>query len=437
MAPPASLVRHATRSRSRASARTWIKRSALVIAAIAAIFGLVYAWLPSPVGVDVAVVTRSILTVEIVEDGRTRVRDRFVVAAPTSGILRRIELEAGAAVAVGDVVAWIDPPMPVLLDARTRSEATARLTAATAHYRRAQTEVTRAQVARDLATKEAQRALTLADRGAIAGSERDRLEAEAQLAIRGAVAAQDELSVAAAEIAAARAVLGQGGGGSRKPIRVTAPANGRILRILRDSAGPISAGMGLVEIGDPGALEVVVDVLSADAARIRPGMEATIENWGGPPLPGRVHMVEPSGFTRISALGVEEQRVNVVVDIDRPGVVPRPGLSKVTEGRNTPVETRSAVDGSVSALGDGYRVDVRIVVWRGSDVLAVPTSAVFRHRDRWAVYVVEDGRAVLRIVELSHRGRNSVEASAGLVEGTRVVLYPGDRVTDGTRVRIR
>lgn len=461
MTTPTTLQRHAPRSRTRV--RTWIKRSALLAAGIAAVSGLVYAWLPSPVSVDVDVVSRAPLSVEIVEDGRTRVRDRYVVSAPTSGNLKRIELEAGASVVAGDVVAWIEPPVPALLDARMRDEAAARLTAATAHYRRAQTEVTRAQVARDLATKEAQRALTLAARGAIAGSERDRLETEAQLAIRGAAAAQTELAAASAEIAAARAVLGQGSKDSRKPIPVMAPASGRILRILRDSAGPIAGGMGLVEIGDPRAMEVVVDVLSADAARIRTGMEATIENWGGDPLRGRVRIVEPSGFTRISALGVEEQRVNIVVAIEPLGAAARTAGStgrreprivanadarvidpahgqqgpSGTETPATPEQVRSEIDDSPIALGDGYRVDVRIVVWHGTDVLAVPTSAVFRHQNAWAVYVVDNGRAMLRKVELSHRGRNRVEVSGGIVEGARVVLHPGDRVTEGARVRVR
>lgn len=425
MTTPTTLQRHAPRSHSHAGLRTWIKRATLVIAGIAALSGLVYAWLPSPVSVDVAVVTRSELAVEIVEDGRTRVRDRYVVSAPTSGNLERIELEAGAWVKAGDIVASIDPPVPTLLDARTRDEAAARLAAATAHYRRAETEVARAQVARDRAVKEAERASTLAARGAIAGSEHERLETEAQLAIRSAAAARTEMSVAAADIAAARAVLGQGSPGSRTPVHVFAPASGKILRIVRDSAGPIVGGTSLIEIGDPSALEVVVDVLSADAARIRAGMEAMIENWGGEPLRGRVRIVEPSGFTRTSALGVEEQRVNVVVAID---------TSRASEMRSSTAIHR---DDEAIHLGDGYRVDVRIVVWHGSNVLAVPTSAVFRHQDRWALYAVENDRAVLRPIELSHRGRTRVEVTSGVTEGALVVLHPSDRVAPGARVRIR
>jgi HlyD family secretion protein len=400
------LQRHAPRAQPRHRLRTWVKRIALTGAAGAGLAMIVRAWLPSPTLVDIGVASRIALDVELAEDGRTRVRDRFVVSAPTAGNLQRIEREPGAVVAAGDLLARIDPPDPALLDGRSRAEATARLAAVTARHRRADAAVGRATAARDLARKESRRADALAKRGAITGAERERLELEATVADRDVTAAETERAAVAAEIAAVRALLGAGSAGGRQSVAVAAPAGGRILHVLRDSGGPVAAGAPLLELGDPRELEVVVDVLSSEATRIRPAMEVAIEGWGGEPLRGRVRLVEPSGFTRISALGIEEQRVKTVIALDAPPL----------------------------ALGDGFRVDVRIFLWRGAGVLAVPASALFRDRDRWAVYAIEDGRARLRQVELGHRGRNAVEVVRGLAEGTPIVLYPSDRVTDGARI---
>jgi HlyD family secretion protein len=402
------LKRHA-RSRPRHLARRWIKRIVLALVALGGLALLIFAWLPSPVAVDVAVARRGALDVEVDEDGQTRVRDRFVVAAPTSGMLERIELQAGATVARGDVIARIAPPDPVLLDDRTRSETTARLAAAAARARSADTAITRAMVARDAAVREANRSRALAERGAISGAERDRAELEEQLAIRDVAAARTMRAAADAEVAAVRAVIENGKRATPASHPVIAPAGGRILRVLRDSAGPVLAGAPLFEVGDPSATEVVVDVLSSDATRIRPGMEAAIEGWGGEPLRAVVRLVEPSGFTRISALGVEEQRVKVILEAERPP----------------------------ATLGDGFRVDARIFLWRGSQVLAVPASAVFRDHDRWSVYTIEDGRARLRRVELGHRGRFATEIVGGLAEGATVILHPGDRVREAGRVAPR
>jgi HlyD family secretion protein len=389
----------------------WIKRGALALAAAAIVAMIVRAWLPKPVAVDVAVARRATLVVEIDEDGKTRVRDRFVVSTPIGGNLARIELKAGAPVAIGDVVARIAPPDPALLDPRTRDEARARLAAAIARQRGAETAVARATAARDAAVRDADRARTLAAHGAITATEREHAELAEQLANGDLTAAQAERTRAAADVAAARAVLGQGEHREgRAVVTVSAPATGQVLRVIRDSAGPVVAGAPLLELGDPHALEVVVDVLSSDAARIAPGMDVELEGWGGDhTLHGRVCRVEPSAFTRISALGVEEQRVNVIAAIDQPP----------------------------PSLGDGFRVDARIITWRGDRVLVVPASAVFRDRDRWAVYAIENGRARLRPVAIGHRGRLDVEIASGLSEGAEVVVHPGDRVADGVRVQPR
>jgi HlyD family secretion protein len=389
----------------------WAKRVAGALAVLAIIAGVIYAWLPRPVKVDTGVVRRAALDVEVDEDGQTRVRERFVVLAPITGTLQRIELDPGAPVAAGDAVARIEPPAAALLDERSRREAMARLAAAVAHQRAAEIAIGRAQLARDAAVREAKRSRTLDQRSAIPTSERERADDQEQLAIRDLAAAEAARAGAAAEVAAAQALLvDRAPSGASRAAIVTAPTAGRVLRIVRDSAGPVAAGAPLLEIGDPRALEVVIDVLSSDAARIAPGMAVAIEAWGGDrPLRGEVRRLEPSAFTRISALGVEEQRVRVIAAITDPPV----------------------------ALGDGFRVEARIFTWRGADVVTIPASAVFRDREQWAVYVAEAGRARLRPVQLGHRGRLDVEIASGLAVGAVVILNPSDRISDAIAIESR
>ncbi len=400
-----------SKPRRRTSRRTiirWIKRGVLIALGVAVIAAIVIAWLPKPVPVDVGVARRIALDVEVDEDGQTRVRDRFVVAAPIGGTLQRIELDAGAQVEVGDVIARIEPPAVGLLDERSRREAAARLAAARAREQRAATAVARAKVAREAAARDTERARALFEGGAIAGAERERAELAEQLAIRDLGAAETDRASAAAEAAAIQAQLAPPPTASAHATSpVTAPVRGEVLKVVRDSAGPVAAGAALVELGDVRSLEVVVDVLSSDAAQIRTGMPVAIEGWGGDqPLAGQVARVEPSAFTKISALGVEEQRVNVIVALASPP----------------------------TSLGDGFRVDARIFTWRGTNVLAIPGSAVFRDRGHWAVYAIDGGKARLRRVELGHRGRLEVEVISGLAAGQQVVLHPSDRIRDGVEV---
>ena len=396
---PSTSRRRPEHARRRLIAR-WTKRIGLGALALGIAGGLVYAWMPRPVAVDVAVARRAPLETEVAEDGQTRVHDRFVVSAPISGELRRIELEAGAVVGAGDTLGNIAPPRAVLLDPRSRREATARLTVAIARQRTSRTAIDRAVVARDAAVRDADRARILSDRSAITRTERERYELTEQLAIRDLAATRLEATAATAEIEAARAALDDSrADGSAREVAIVAPAAGQVLRVLRDSEGPIAAGTQLLELGDPRAIEVVVDVLSSDAAQIRPGMVVSFERWGGDPLTGRVRRIEPSAFTRISALGVEEQRVKVI----------------------------SSVDAPPPALGDGFRVSARIITWHADDVLSIPTSAVFRDHGRWAVYAVVDGRAVLRPVTLGHRGRLDVELRDGLAAGDPVDHPPRRR----------
>ncbi|HEX5059577.1 MAG TPA: efflux RND transporter periplasmic adaptor subunit, partial [Kofleriaceae bacterium] len=302
----------------------------------------------------------------------------------------------------------IEPPVPGLLDERTRREAKARLAAAVAHASRANAAIERAQVARDAATREAKRAQTLFEREAITAAERDQAADTEQLALRDLAAAQTERASAVAEADAIRAQLGEASPQDKQRIvTVTAPISGRVLRVVRDSGGPVATGAPLVELGDTQSLEVVVDVLSSDAARIHPGMPVAIEAWGGDKnLSGTVAEIEPSAFTRISALGVEEQRVKVIVGLSEPP----------------------------PTLGDGFRVEARIFTWQGTNVLTIPTSAVFRDHGRWAVYAVEGGKARLRRIELGHRGRLDVEVVSGITAGEAVVLHPSDRIRDGVKL---
>jgi HlyD family secretion protein len=400
-----------SKPRRRTSRRTiirWIKRGVLIALGVAVIAAIVIAWLPKPVPVDVGVARRIALDVEVDEDGQTRVRDRFVVAAPIGGTLQRIELDAGAQVEVGDVIARIEPPAVGLLDERSRREAAARLAAARAREPRAATAVARAKVAREAAARDTERARALFEGGAISGADRERAELAEQLAIRDLGAAETDRASAAAEAAAIQAQLAPPPtAGAHATVPVTAPVRGEVLKVVRDSAGPVAAGAALVELGDVRSLEVVVDVLSSDAAQIRTGMPVAIEGWGGDrPLVGEVARVEPSAFTKISALGVEEQRVNVIVALASPP----------------------------TSLGDGFRVDARIFTWRGTNVLAIPGSAVFRDRGHWAVYAIDGGKARLRRVELGHRGRLEVEVISGLAAGQQVVLHPSDRIRDGVEV---
>lgn len=406
---PPPLDRHAGRKNPRAARRAaarWGRRGALAALVLGALALIVYNWLPKPVAVETARVVRGPLEVTVEEEGKTRVRDRFVVTAPISGNLERIQHEVGDAIAKGETIARIQPPDPALLDPRSRDEAEARLAAAVAQERAAATAIARAEAARGVAVREAERTRKLSASGAVTITERERDELNERVAEADLAAARQQRRAATAQVAAARAVLGQGGEPHGAGFPVTSPAAGRILRLVRDSAGPVAQGAPLVELGDPHALEVVIDVLSSDAARIVPGMRAEITAWGGDrPLTGTVTRIEPSAFTRISALGVEEQRVNVIV----------------------------ALPDAPASLGDGFRVEGTIILWRG-EALTVPANAVFRDRGQWAVYTVAGGRAHLRHIEVGRRGRLAAEVTRGLSAGDLVILHPGDQVADGGKV---
>ena len=391
-----------------------VQRSFALAGACLIVAAIVWAFLPKPVAVDLGEVIRSSMQVTVDEDGITRVRERYVVSSPLSGRLRRIELEAGDPVRAGKtLLAVIEPGDPQLLDARTRNEALARVKAAEAAVRRTTAEVERALAAHELAESEWERTRRLFDTGVISRQEFEQAQAAERTAREDLKVAEYALQIARFEEEQARATLLQftgDPGGNSEPHEIKAPVDGRVLRLFEESESIVGAGSPLLELGDPADLEIVVDVLSADGVKIEPGARMILEHWGGAePLEARVRLVEPSAFLKISALGVEEQRVNVIGDlVDPPGRRP--------------------------SLGDAFRVEARIVVWEGEDVLKVPTSALFREQDQWAVFVEDNGSARLQIIEVGHQNGMESEVVSGLAEGQRVILHPGDAIEDGIQI---
>ncbi len=369
---------------------------------------------PRPVAVDTATVTTGPLVVTVNEQGVTRVRDRFVVSAPVSGRVLRIELEPGDSVKRGDVVARVRAEAPPLLDARTRVEARAAVESATAAVGRARAEERRAKAVLASAQRELARARDLARQGLITPQEVDVRESDARMAEESAEAAAFAVRQTSSELERTRARLAPAPPDlPGRVVSVTAPVDGVVLKRLRESESVVPAGESLLEIGDPHRLEIVSDLLSTDAVRVVTGARVMIEQWGGNRvLEGRLRRIEPAGFTKVSALGVEEQRVNAIIDFQDP------------------------VD-AWTALGDAFRVEVRIVVWEASKVLTVPTSALFREGNQWAVYAVERGRAHRVVLQLGHQTGQDAEVTAGLSEGARVVIHPGDAVVDQGRVKER
>ena len=386
-------------------------RRVLVGGAIVAIILAVALW-PSAIDVDVARVERGPMQVTIDEEGASRVRERFVVSAPVTGRVERIELEPGDQVVRGrTVVARLTPAAAPLIDVRTQAELAAAAAAAGAAVGQAQAERQRAVAGRARAQSTVTRLATLLKTGAISGDELEAAQTTARSAEEAVRATDFAVARAEHELQLARARLRPSAAGG-SVVTVVAPVDGVVLKRLRESASVVPVGEPLLEIGDPTSLEIVSDLLSTDAVRVGRGAPVLIERWGGvAPLEGRVRLVEPSGFMKISALGVEEQRVNVIVDF---------------AGETEPV-----------GLGDGFRVEVRIVTWREAAVLKVPVGALFRRGEGWAVFSVQNGRARLTPLQLGQRNDREGQILNGLAEAQAVVLHPPDTLTDGSRVRAR
>ena len=394
--------------------RLLANRRVLGLAAVVAGLIAVVVW-PATFPVDVASVARGSLVVTVDEEGVTRVRDRYIVSAPVSGRVLRIELEPGDRVKRGQVVARLRAEVAPLLDARTRAEAQATVESARAALGRARAEEQRVKATLDLARRDLTRVRTLAESGAVAKQELEVHEADVDVAQESANAAAFAARAATSELQRAEARLAPSSlGAPGRVVSVTAPVEGVVLKRVRESETVVPAGDPLVEIGDYNDLEIVADLLSTDAVRVKTGARAIVDQWGGDkPLDARVRRVEPAGFMKISALGVEEQRVNVVLDFVEPSPAAR------------------------TSLGDGYRVEVRVVIWESENVVNVPTSAVIRQGEQWAGDVFDRGRARRTLVELGHQTAQYAEVISGLAEGARVILHPGDTLVDGARVRER
>lgn len=379
--------------------------ASVAILTIAAL--LLWAFLPDPVRVETAPVTRGDLTVTVEAEGEARVREVVVVSAPISGLLQRITLHPGDAITAGQVVARIGPVTPALLDSRARAVAQATAEAATAAVDLAQSQLVQAEATRDFTRTEADRARTLFARAALS----QRMLDDATLAERTAEAAvasaRANLSVRRKELESARAMLDSHSTTGACCIEVAAPVAGTILRVATEDEQVLQPGTPIMEIGDLQDMEIVVHVLSRDAVDIIEGAEAAISGWGGPDLVARVERVEPSAATRISALGIEEQRVEIRLSLRAP-----------------PPQT----------LGHGFRVTARITTDSAQNILRVPISALFRSGGDWAVYAAGDGRAALHLVSIGRRNDEMAEVLTGLDEDATVILHPADTIEDGVRI---
>lgn len=415
-------------SEKRQRRRRLARRVLWMLVVVLLLAGLVWAFSPRPVPVSTARVTRGPLQVTVDEDGFTRVRDRYAVTSPQAGDLARITLRPGDRVAKGQVVARLTAPTSDLLDPRTRQEAQARLGAAQAAFRQAQASVASVRASHAQSQQELQRQQSLSAQGATTRRELDQARFQERQLRAELESARFAVEVAEEQVAQAQAALARAEGSgpqdtSSDALEIRAPTSGTVLAVHRESGGAVVIGEPLLDLGNLAALEVVVDVLTTEAVSIEPGDAVSLVRFGGgrpgeisngdtagETLPGRVRRVEPGAFTRKSALGVDEQRVNVVIDLE------------------PPPDKRPA-------LGDGYRVEARIVVWEGEDVVQVPPGAVHRLDGQWGAYAVEDGRVRLRQVTLGPRGDQGYAIREGLKPGEEVVLYPSDDVVEGTRVR--
>ena len=381
----------------------------------ALVVALVYGFRPQPVKVDMVVAESGPLTVTIVEEGRTRVVDRYIISAPVTGMMARVDFDVGDGVSAGDSLVTIHPLASTALDPRSRAQAQARLAVADAALKAAKEEVEKSRAQLALIQTRHKRVSNIVALKGLAQERLDEVESLVKQNRAGLKSAEFMVEVARYERQAALAVLKfsktPATPGEVEKIVLKAPAGGRVLKLLQESAGVVNAGQPLLEIGDPQTIEVEVDLLSADAVRVQPGMHVLFSRWGGKnELSGVVKRVEPHGFTKISALGVEEQRVWVIVDFTEPSA-------------------------SLMRLGDGYRLEANFILWHDDAVLKVPGSSLFRLDDAWALFVVEEGSALQRQVEIGRRGGIYVEIVSGLKAGATVINHPGDTIVNGCQVR--
>jgi HlyD family secretion protein len=396
----------------------WIRRAIglVVLALIAA--AAVYALSPRPVAVDVATVDRGPLRVTIDEQGIARIRDVFRVSAPIPGRIERLPVEVGDEVVKDTTaVAAIHPADPPFLDVRSRRELQAAVAAAGAAVTLANAQLNAAQANERLMESDLERAKKLANAGTISTRALEKAVADLDTAKAQVAEAQATLNLRDSELSSAQARLIEpnqieGGGRDSCCLTLRAPVSGTVLKLLTESEQVVSAGEGLVEIGDPGDLEIIVHLLSSDAVNVHAGGSATIDGWGGPTLAAKVRRVDPAAYTKVSALGIEEQRVDAILDIVDP-------------------------EDKWQRLGHEFRVMVHISVWQGDDVLQIPLGALFRTGAEWTVFKIVDGKAAATPVVLGHRNNQVAEVVEGLSDGDVVILHPSDQVVDGIAVEER
>jgi len=384
--------------------------------AVLIILLLVWGFWPQPVFIEAIKVTRAPLTVSIEEEGRTRVIDRYVISAPVDGVACRMQLHVGDPVEQGQVLLGITPLESQVLDPRSRAQAKAKVSAAKSALQAAKEQAGAATAAAQYAATEIKRLQTLVKKGLISHEAFDKASTEAQTTAAAKRSANFIVEVANYELQAAQTVLEYSAGSSSTPaerVPVTSPINGKILKVARECEGPVRTGEPLLEVGDPAALEVEVDVLSADAVKIKQGMKVLFDRWGGEqPLQGKVRIIEPVGFTKVSALGVEEQRVLIISDFISP-------------------------EKQWQRLGDGYRVEAHFILWHEEKVLQVPASSLFRYQEGWAVFVIEGNRAKRRVVKVGQRNGLTAQILEGVNEDERVINHPSDEVENGVSVTQR
>ncbi|MEZ0258022.1 MAG: efflux RND transporter periplasmic adaptor subunit [Chthoniobacter sp.] len=394
----------------------WRKYLPYIIGA-GAVLLLFNALRPAPLAVEIGTVKHGPLTVSVLEEGKTRIRHRFLITPPVAGYLNRVPLRQGDKIEAGKtVLATIQPQPASFLDPRARAEAEARVKAAEATKMQRETQIDRATAALDLANKELVRARDLKKSGAIAVKEWDTTENQVNILTRELHTAEFGLQVADFEMAQAKAVLTQvqtPATENADPLKIISPITGYVLNVYEESARMLTAGTQIMEIGDTNDMESEIELLSSDAVGVQPGADASIEEWGGSaPLRGKVTVVEPGGYTKVSSLGVEEQRVKVRIDFVDP--LP-PGMT----------------------LGDRFRVEARIVTWKGDNILHVPTVALFRRGGDWMAFIYEGGKARQVKVEITHNNGVAAEVRSGLKEGQQVLVHPPDAVLEGSSVKPR
>lgn len=373
------------------------------------------ALIPRPVNVEFAVVKEGPMKVTVQEDGKTRVREKYIVSAPVAGRISRIELDPGDEVICDETtLAVIEPSDPVMLDARTRAQAEARVRSAEAAVQRSISNSEQLTITHDLNESKFRRVERMVPNNAVSKIEFDTAKADFLASAQALKAAKFDHEIAKFELEMARAAASHFSNeptdSTVDPFEIHSPVGGRVLRVFQESATVVNVGAPLIELGDPQNLEIEIDVLSTDAVRIRPGAELAIEHWGGKtPLKGIVRVVEPAAFTKISSLGVEEQRVNIIADFDEPPE-------------------------RLMTLGDGYRVEANITVSELKQTLMIPNSALFRHQRKWHVMMIVDGRAQMQPVTIGLQNDSHTQVTDGLKQADQIIVYPSDEIQAGTHV---